>query len=134
ALHGREMPKAGQPSIPGRLEALDPCDVARVGGVIHIQARQLIETDDPLEAPPGEQCAELPQKVTVATDVSHSLPTKKFHLDSWRPIPFPGACKDCHFMTVVRTEPGDLHTVALQTAKRKIVEQDETKIHHHVTM
>src|SRR4051812_25515976 len=105
------MPIAWQPPIPKRFKPLHPCRIARIGAVINIKARQLVETNHAIERALRQRTRKLFQPRPITRDVAQAASTEKFDADIFRPIPLPSTREDRHVVPARSAELRGLQTI-----------------------
>jgi hypothetical protein len=103
--------------------------VARVGSVIHVEPRQLVEANGAVQLVAGQGGGEVADKGAIARRDGQPVATEEFNLHVRRLFSLPGAGEEGDFVAAFRAEAGDAEAITLQPAEREIVIEHEAEFH-----
>ncbi|MNP12151.1 hypothetical protein D3C76_1043710 [compost metagenome] len=106
---------------------------ARVGGVVDVQPRHLVEADHPLHRALGQIGGNPGGEFLVALVVEQRLDRRHQHFEARRHIAFPDQRVDTDRVPAALALLGDAHEVALQPAEREVLVEDESQGHRSVS-
>ncbi|MCY1426189.1 hypothetical protein D9M71_420050 [compost metagenome] len=102
---------------------------AAVGGVVDVQARHLVETDQAVDRALGQVRFHPFAELFVAPMVEERLDRRHQHFETRRYVALPDQRVDANLMAALLALQGNAHEIALQAAKRKIFVQDKCQLH-----
>src|SRR5262249_117250 len=97
--------------------------------VINVKAGQPVETGDAIQIALRQNFSQLALEVTIARRDGQAVPPEQLDLYLRRLFSLPGAGENRHRVSLRHAEGGNAHTVALQPAERKVIEEDEADSH-----
>ncbi len=102
---------------------------ARVGGVVHVQPRHLVEADHPVHRPLGQIGLDPGGEALVAGVVEQRLDRRDQHFEAVRHLAFPDHRVDANAVPATLAFQGDTHEIALQTTEWKVLVENEGQLH-----
>ncbi|MNN24993.1 hypothetical protein D3C81_1384460 [compost metagenome] len=132
-LVGREVAITSPLAVKRIAQGLRLVLEARVGGVVDIQPRHLVEADHPLHRAPGQIGGDPGGEFLVALVVEQRLDRRHQHFEARRHVAFPDQRVDADRVPAALALLGDAHEVALQPAEREVLVEDESQGHRSVS-
>ncbi|MNE27990.1 hypothetical protein D3C80_1214140 [compost metagenome] len=129
------------PLILGKVPVAAPAPIQRVtqvlrlvfktavGGVVDIQPRHLVETDQAVDWALGQIGLHPGAELLVAPMVEQRLDRRHQHFETFRYITFPDQRVDTDLMATALAFQGNTHEVALQAAEGEVFVQHKSQLH-----